>query len=38
MVIKAQASSATHVDENLLQIQSELEHARRSLKEITTDV
>jgi two-component system, NarL family, sensor histidine kinase DegS len=32
MVVKAQS---THVDENLLQIQSELDHARRSLKEIT---
>jgi len=35
MVVKAQASSGTHVDENLQQIQSELDHARRSLKEIT---
>ncbi len=35
MVVKSQASSASHVDENLQQIQSELEHARRSLKEIS---
>jgi two-component system, NarL family, sensor histidine kinase DegS len=35
MVVKAQSSSSTHVDENLQQITSELDHARRSLKEIT---
>jgi two-component system sensor histidine kinase DegS len=33
MVVKQ--GSASRVDENLLQIQSELDHARRSLKEIT---
>jgi two-component system sensor histidine kinase DegS len=34
MVVKAQGSS-TRVDESLQQIQTELDHARRSLKEIT---
>jgi two-component system sensor histidine kinase DegS len=35
MVVKARSSSTSRVDENLQQIQSELEHARRSLKEIS---
>ena len=34
MLVRAQGSSS-RVDENLLEIQSELDHARRSLKEIT---